>query len=388
MKEKNNRFDKNGDIRRGVLYFFIYCPLGILCPLIGQYLSSIGFSGAQVGIITSLGTGAAIVAGLFWGKIYANTRRKKWLLALMCISAAALGLVSRSIEIFAAYALIYSCMYFFQGPLHGLADAFVLSKSKKFSAIRAAGAFGYAVAVFSAGQYAQHHGLKDIFYLYALTFMVAAVLFLREKEPPVLKETEEKIRIAVLFKNKRFVKLLICAFFFMGTNVANSTYFGYLYREQGGDIAGVGLAFLLMAGSEAPFMALTPMLSKRFGSERIILFAMAAAVARFGFYAAGPDYRMLLATFFLQGITNGIMLVELVKYFGRIVEPKLSSMAISVYYSVGNSLSVILCSLISGIILDAAGPRGVYVFFTAYNLMAVILYIALGMYKGQNEASL
>lgn len=35
----------DSDLKRAVLYFFIYCPLGIICPLIGQYLSSIGFSG-------------------------------------------------------------------------------------------------------------------------------------------------------------------------------------------------------------------------------------------------------------------------------------------------------------------------------------------------------
>ena len=35
--------------RSYLLYFFIYCPLGAVSPLIGQYLSSIGFSGTQVG---------------------------------------------------------------------------------------------------------------------------------------------------------------------------------------------------------------------------------------------------------------------------------------------------------------------------------------------------
>lgn len=372
---------RDGDLSRAILYFFIYCPLGIVSPLIGQYLSSIGFSGTQVGIVTSLGTGVAIFAGLFWGKAYANTGKKRIMLALMCIAAAVLGIISTTTTVFALYALIYSGMYFFQGPLHGIADAFVLDKSKRFSSIRAMGAAGYAVAVFVAGKYAESHGLKNIFYIYSFTFFVAALLFLRESEPISHKKENEKVRMSSLFKEKNFIKLLVCAFFFMGTNVTNSTYFGYLFREQGGSIAGIGLAFLLMAGSEAPFMALTPKLSKRFGSEKVILFAMIVAVCRFAFYSTGPDYKMLLATFFLQGMTNGILLVEFVKYFGRIVEPKLSSLSISVYYSIGNSLSVILCSLISGMILDAAGACAVYRFFAIYNLIAVILYVGLRMYK-------
>lgn len=107
---------RGSDLNRCILYFFIYCPLGSLCPLIGQYLSSIGFSGTQVGIITSLGTGAAILAGLLWGKIYANIDKKRWLIISMCMAAAGLGLLSSTTVVFAAFALIYSMMYAFQVP--------------------------------------------------------------------------------------------------------------------------------------------------------------------------------------------------------------------------------------------------------------------------------
>ena len=373
--------NKNSDLRRAFLYFFIYCPLGIICPLIGQYLSSIGFSGTQVGTITSLGTGTAILAGLFWGKIYANTSRKKILLAFMCLAAATLGVVSTGTTIFIIYAVIYSGMYFFQGPIHGLSDAFVLDRSEHFSAIRATGAAGYAVAVFVAGRVAESTGLKSIFFMYAGAYVIAACFFLREEEPTTFRTAEEKVKMSVLFKDRNFVKLLICAFFLMGTNVGNSTYFGYLFREQVGSVAGIGVAFLLMAGSEAPFMALTPVLSRKFGAEKTLLFAMVMAVIRFGFYSTGPDYKVLLATFFLQGMTNGIILVEIVKYFGRIVEPRLSSVSISVFYAIGNSLSVILCSFIGGIMLDMAGACAVYRFFAIFNFVSVILYIALGMHR-------
>lgn len=372
---------KDSDLKRAVLYFFIYCPLGIICPLIGQYLTSIGFNGTQVGIITSLGTGTAVLAGLFLGKIYANSHKKRMILSAMCLSAAFFGLMTTSTYNFILYALLYSCMYFFQGPVHGLSDAFVISKSTNFSAIRAVGAFGYAAAVFAAGKYADAHGLTGIFYMYAAAFFITACLILTENEPLMHKEEKEKIKISELFQEKNFVKLLVAVFFLMGTNVANSTYFGFLFTQQGGDVEGIGVAFLLMAGSEAPFMALTPKLSKKIGSEKLLLAAMILTVIRFAFYSAGPSCELLLATFFLQGMTNGIILVEVVKYFGRVAGPRLSNMAISVYYAIGNNLSVILCSLISGIILDIAGPKSVYLFFAAFNSISVFLFVLLGMHK-------
>lgn len=383
---------RGSDLNRAFIYFFMYCPLGTICPLIGQYLSSIGFSGTQVGVVTSLGTCAAVLGGLFWGKLYANIVNKKAMLAVMCVFAAVFCMLSTTTTVFAVYAIIYSCMYFFQGPSHGIIDSIAVSNSNNFPILRGTGAIGYAVAAFVVGKYAEAKGLDSIFILYAITFVIAIAFIMREKNPPLEKDESEKITMAMLFQNKQFVKLLVCAFFMTGTSVANNTYFGYLFRDGGGTVAGIGLAFLLMAGGEAPMMALAPKLSKKIGTEKLILICAALMVGRFGFYAIGPSYKVLLATFFLQGITQGIILVEIVKYFDKIVEPKFSGIAISVYYALGNNFSVIVCSLIGGVILDLAGPQAVYWSFAIINAIAVALYIVLRMYKpaatpGLQEAS-
>lgn len=371
--------------RLSLLYFFIYCPLGALCPLIGQYLSSIGFSGTQVGIITSLGTATAFFAGIFWGDIYSNSRRKRMILAGMCLMAAVLALLGSGIQAFLVYALVYCCMYFFQSPLHGLCDSLALDQQGNFPVIRAFGAIGYAVCVFVTGEFAENNGLKTLFYVYAIAFFIAMLLIFREKEPEGSADEEEKIQISALLHQKDFVKLVVSAFFAVGTSVAHNTYFGYLFRDGGGDVGGIGLAFLLMCGSEAVFMILIPGLTKKFPSEKLILFAMILSACRYGFYAAGPGAGMLLWTFFLQGIVNGILLVELVKYVNYLVGPKYSSAAISVYYAVTSSLSVIVCNLFGGIILDAAGARAVYAFFSLYNMVAVVLYIVLGLHKDKKR---
>lgn len=372
--------------RLSVLYFFIYCPLGALCPLISQYLTSIGFNGTQIGLITSFGTATAFFAGLFWGDVYANSRHKRWILAGMCSAAAVLALISRSTEVFVLYTLLYCCLYFFQSPIHGLCDSLVLSKGGNFPIARAFGAVGYAFCVFATGKIADAHGLGVIFYVYAAAFGVTILLLMRETEPPFEKvEKGEKIQLKSLVRNRDFVKLVICGFFVMGTSMANNTYFSFLFREGGGDVSGIGLAFLLMAGSEAPFMILLPGLTKRVPAEKLILFAMILSVGRFGFYASGPSSSLLLGTFFLQGMVNGVLLVEMVKYVDFLVGPKYSGAAIAVFYAVCSNLSVIFCNLFGGVILDYAGATGVYLFFTLYNAAAVVCYIAMGLYKDRNN---
>ena len=373
-------------IRCFTLYFLIYCPLGVLCPLIGQYLSSIGFSGTQVGTVTSLGTAAAVLGGMFWGKVYANASHKKRVIAIMFTGAAIMSVAGLSTKVFIIYAAVYSVMYFFQGPVHGLCDSLVMESDNSFAIIRSAGALGYALAVYVTGQYAETHGLGIIFYVYSAAFILAAFVVMGVKEPQLYSSPENKIKASELFRNKKYVKLLLCAFFLMGTNVGNSTYFGYLFREGGGSLGGIGLAFLLMAGSEAPFMFLIPAFNKKVSSEKLLLFAIGVCTFRFAFYATGPGWQLLLGTFFLQGISNGIILVELVRYFSRVVEPRLASIAVSTFYAVGNNLSTIVCSFIGGIMLDAFSARGVYFFFAVWNLIALIMYIVMGLYKEENRA--
>ena len=218
--------------------------------------------------------------------------------------------------------------------------------------------------------------------------MLAAVVILREAEPPHYRRTggEGKTSVRELLHCRKYMQLLLCSFFVFGCAIGNSTYFGYLFRDGGGSLAGIGLAFLLMAGSETVFMLLVPLLNRRIPTEKLTFAAVVLCMLRFAFYAMGPSYRVLLATFFLQGASNGIIWVEFIKYFGKIVEPRLSGLAISTFHAIGNNFSTILCSLIGGILLDAYGAQGCYWFFALWNGIACVLYLLFGLEKaGENR---
>lgn len=375
----------NTEMRYRILYFCLYAPLGVVCPLIGTYLDHIGFTGAQIGVVTSCGTAVAILAGFFWGRIYANAKNQKYIILILCMMAPIMAVSSTFTRIFIIYLFIYSVMYFFQGPMMGLVDSRTIARTKNFSVIRAYGAAGYAIAVFVAGQIGERIGLEKIFYLYALGYLIAFILVATEKDEvksvKKAEKSEGKVTVGEVLKNKRLIKLLICAFFIQATNVPNATYFTFLFQDGGGSVAGVGLAFLLMAGSEAPFMFIMPWINKRISTEKVIPIAMAVSVMRFGMYSFGPSSTFLLATFILQGIVNGIVLVELVRYVSKLAGDRLSSMAISTYYAASCSGSTIVTTFISGYILDAFGSTGVYLFFTSLNAVGLILYLTLGLHK-------
>lgn len=189
-----------------------------------------------------------------------------------------------------------------------------------------------------------------------------------------------------LLSNRLYVLLLACAFFINGPDFANNTYFNFLYLEGGGTVAGVGIAFLLMAGSEAPFMAASDWFCDRFGQGRILLVAMVFSVVRFGLFSLGLPAPLLIALFPLQGLVNGITLVEFVKFTARVVPKELRGIGIAVYYAVSSSISTIVCQLIGGRLLDQGlfsltGPQSVYIFFAFFNVVGVIIFLAAKLHK-------
>ena len=151
-------------------------------------------------------------------------------------------------------------------------------------------------------------------------------------------------------------------------------------------MSGVGTTFLLMVGCEAPFMALAPWLSRKITREKAVLFAAVLQALRYLWYATGPSSTMLMGTFFLQGIVNGILLVEFVKYISSVVQPRLIGIAVAAYYAISSHIGTIICNFFGGIAMDHFGSSGVYALVGTLNAIGGILFVLFGLHK--NEKSL
>lgn len=379
------------------VYTFTYGAMGMMLPLLSLYLDRLGFSGAEIGSTVATGTAVAIFASIFWGDIYNNSKNKKKVIMFLCLITFAVSISLSFISTYLMFLMAFGILYFFQSPVLALQDAMTLEDDQHFGAIRKWGAIGFALGNLIASKVVASMGLGVIFYLYSAGYALAAVMVMTiihhnkrknafEKDKTQnARQTFAKGKYRELLANKKLVLLIISAFFVSGTNVANNTYFGFLYVAGGGTIAGVGIAFLLMVGSEAAFMAWSYKLADKFTLERTILVSMLISVFRYLLYSIVPSNEILIFTFFLQGMVNGIVLVEFVRYISKLVETRLLGMAISAYYCISCNISTIICQLMGGIILDYYDVGAVYLFFALYNLAGVILYLLWGLHKSEKN---
>lgn len=378
----------SNSIKLKTLYFFIFSAMGVMNPLISQYLNSIGFSGTQIGTITSVSTAVAILASTFWGEKYANSKDGRKVILFLCVAAGLVGVLNSFVTAFPIFVLTYGLMFFFQGPINGTSDSMVIENGVEFASVRLWGAVGYAIAVYAGGRIGEHFGLVNIFYIYAAAYLIGAVIVVKvtaklheRTENDGVAYTEEKVGYRDLLADRTAMRLILCGIFICGSNVANNTYFSFLYLDGGGTMSGVGTTFLLMVGCEAPFMALAPWISKKITREKAIVFAAALQALRFLWYATGPSAAMLMGTFFLQGIVNGILLVEYVKYVSSVVQPRLIGIAVAAYYAISSHIGTILCNFFGGIVMDYFGSTGVYGLFGAINCLGAIMFIIFGLHK-------
>ncbi|NLT48472.1 MAG: MFS transporter [Clostridiales bacterium] len=385
------------------MYIFSYAAIGALFPLIAQYLSGIGFSGSQIGIITSSSTAIGILSNSFWGGIYHRRRRTKKLIQLLCVATALLSLLMMTVGKFWIFLLLYIIVFFFENPVYPLIDSTIIEVNYPFGTIRKWGAVGFALGIGVAGAVADRFGLLSIFPMFAAFFLLTALLIgiylKRERaynqggwipqsseEWDKLKESKKEGSYKDLLHNGKYMALIFSAFFFVGPALSHNTYFSFLYIEVGGTIAGMGIVLLLMVISEAPFMAWSERISSALTMERAILLAMAVSAFRFLWYSTNPSVEFLAATFMLQGIANGIGIVEITKYVAKLAGPAMISLAIPLYTAISSNCGAITCQFFGGIIVESYGGRGVYLFYGLLNLVGVLIYLLFGLYKRKGEA--
>ena len=370
-------------------YLFVYYAFGALYPFITQYYKAIQLTGTQIGIISAITPIVSMIAQPVWGMICDRYQIRKPVLIVALLAAAVGSLLFTAVTSFGWVLFLFSVFSVFQCAVNPISDSMALTYAKarnvQFGSLRLWGAVGYAVAAYLTGLCVERWGHQVIFYFFCAAFL-CSIPFLRG----IPGEAEGTRFSAGIFSGlkdllrlPRFVLFLVACFFVFGSVNANNIWFSLYYQHIGGSIAGIGLAFLLFAGSEAPFMKFAGAIIRRWGLEITILLASAVSMLRWLWYGTTPGTTMIIAFFFLQGVSVGFYLASAAQFVRENTPSSLQVTALAVFSSVGQGLGSMTCNLIAGVIADYYGIVSVYWFFGIATLLGLIplLLITYGPFK-------
>lgn len=372
-------------LRLNLFYFFLFFGFGAYLPLLSLYLKSYNLSGTQIGLLLSAGPIVSILAQPIWGMISDRYQAQRKVLVFSLTAATITGLLYPTAGgQFGWLLLLYVMLMLFQSAIIPIMDAMALAHVQKskgdYGSIRMYGALGFALAVWVAGQISEWVGLTAIFYLYGAAFLLCILIAKTLPQEEVHLTASVWSGLGKLLRIPQYVLFLLAAFLIFGPINANNSYFSLFYTSIGGAVAGVGLSFLLFAGSEAPVMRVAGKFINRFGMLPIVIFAGVVAGIRWLYYANEPTPGMVLAFFFLQGLSVGLFLPTAARFIRENTPQEVQVTAQAIYAALGNGLGTVVASSFAGVLFDRYGIFSTYQYFAGSSIAGsiVLLFLYLG----------
>ncbi|MFV9511260.1 MFS transporter [Tepidibacillus sp. LV47] len=373
---------RNIYIRLSGFYYIYFFGVGALYPLLSVYFKDKGLTGSQLGLVMSIGPIVSIITQPIWGMLCDRYGIQKKVLMVTLLSAGAISLIFPIMNSFWLFFILTGILNIFQSAVVPITDNismnFVQKYGGQYGDIRLWGSLGFAIAVWVAGILSDHLQADIIFYLYAISLFIASFLTRRMPNEHTTSFSVNVFKgIKNLLKVPSFSLFLLGTFLLFGTMNANNTYFGIFYQSIGGTKTGIGLAFLLAAGSEVPFMRWSGKLINKFGLLPVMIFAAFVTVARWFFYSLRPSVPWVIATTFVQGLSIGLFLATAVQFVKQKADEEVQVSAMSLYGSFGLGLGSFVSSMIGGWIYEQFGILNTYVYMAFASFLSVIVFLLI-----------
>lgn len=294
------------------LLFFLFSslPSGMMTP----FLTSLGYTGAQIGTLFSLGAISGILFQFILGRLCDRYRRIK------PFAIVSLGFGLFSIVLFysssTASLLVYLsgiAMSACSRLVSSLLDSWALESGesirRNYGAIRAFGALGFSIGLGVLVVFVEKNGFIAILPICfvlgsALTVMLVML-------PDVKRHTEEiheRPNLSTLFSRDYTIWLVVFFFVFFVVGVEDMT-ITLKMLSLGAKPGQVALYYSMQAAFELPLFFLGGRLVRRFGAKPVLILSVIALAVKMFYFAASPTIPLMLAGTILQLFTFPLIMV-------------------------------------------------------------------------------
>jgi PPP family 3-phenylpropionic acid transporter len=355
--------------------FILFASTAFVSPFIVLYYQRLGFSGAQIGILTGITPLVTFFVAPLWSALADATRRHHLIMSLAILLGIAMLVVYPLATTFAPILIIAILLNTFFAPISPFVDSatiYMLGDQKElYGRVRVGGSIGYGLAAALSGTVVESYGLKFAFWgcagLFFLNFFISRKLMYG----PIEDNVPVGGRVRVLLTKPHWVLFLIVAFA-GGLSLAalNNFFFPYM-SELGASESTMGLALTVGTISEIPIVFFSNRLVKRLGSYRLLILSMVLTSLRMFLFAVSTSPSFTLIVQLLNGITFPTMWVAGVSYADENAPEGFRTTAQGLFNAMVFGIGMAAGGLVGGPLLESAGGRNLYFFFGAAILVTV-----------------
>ena len=373
----NSNSNSNSKLVPAALYFLYFGTLGIFLPYFNLYCYHLGFSGFQIGVLSSLRTVSLLLFPLFWGIIADRYNIRKPIYILCNFLSAFIWLFYLFTVDYMAIVIITICYSFFYTPLIAFLEAFtmdILSREKQgYGRVGVWGSVSFILAVIILGPIIDVYSIKIILVLIFAGSLLQA--FISTKIPPTTAARKKSFLSGTkyLLKNRVMI-FLFCSFLML---VSHGTYYGFFsihLENLGCGNTFIGITWALASISEILVMIKSDRIFQRFSIEDILMFSFMVAAFRWFILFFIKDPWTILFTQVLHAGTYGAFHVASILYIDLVTPVEAKTLGQAVNNGLTYGLGLTVGFLITGALYKTAGLFFMFAFSGFVALFAGMLF--------------
>lgn len=338
----------------GILVFFTFFANAMINTQGVPFLIEVGYSSSQRGNIMAFYALVAMVGQFVVGYLCDRHKTIKRYFILMAIFFAGFIVMTFTLsdQNYLVHFLLMGNTLALSRVVVNLMETWIIEVDGMypyFGSIRSFGSLGWALSSLLAGFIILEFGYDWLAYVAAgLNMVVVFASFFFEDAN---KQTATKIKLQdtlTLFKNPRFVLLLMTYLLIFVVYSADSIAVTDLIMSVGGTEADVGLKWFVQALSELPFMVMGTYILTRFSAKWMLGVGSFFLGMRFILYGLFPTTSLIVWLSLLQMLSFPFTLISQKELVLAESPKELRTTAQMIFISVTSGLSAILSPLISG----------------------------------------
>lgn len=369
-------------IRSSVIYFVSFAAFAAVAPYLVLYFESLGFSGQQIGILLSLGPAIGLIAVPFWTGLADATGKHRLILMggmTVAIVMYAFFPILDSFGLILLAVFLISALASQNYSLLDSATVYMLGAEKdRYGRIRLWGTIGWGVMVAIVGWWLDSNPLYTIFWIYSGMMLINLVLVVRLQFEKKTESIPYWQNVKILLRNRAWLLFLLTAFLASMGMAPHGTYLSLLLQDMGTAPSILGITITLSTIFEAPIMFFSTNLIRRFGSNGLLLIAMAVIGSRNVLYAFATEPWQVMALQVLHGFTFPAMWLAGVNFAAEAAPKGLSATAQGMFGVVLMGFGSAAGNLISGITIDRLGLDGMFLSAGSLVLLAFVFMLFAG----------
>lgn len=327
---------------KSMFFFFFVCSAAWV-PFFNLYLKDLGFTNLKIGMISGTLSFSTIIFTITWGYFADKFGRKTIILVLMITSSLLFWgfLFEGGFWFFFLFTFVFS-MFF--SPVGAIMDSFGVEQVNKtargsFGHFRMWSSIGWALNSLIMGFIIDYY--KDTSLIFPVASIILVITWLIVlfgfNNYPTSRDTRAQINLSnyvKILRNKEMAIVLAVLFLYGIVSIPLFHVFNLYLEEIGATKRMIGLIFLTQAICEFPLFTFGDKIIKRFGTNRVFLFAILTSSLRMMVYSLTNNPVVPLVLSAVHGVSYSLFIVSAVDYMRKLLPPAWTSTGQSLIWSV------------------------------------------------------